>query len=254
MSDHIQSVVPYGQCPVAASGGHCAFKTHAHLHAVVDHAYDFTMCNQGTFSVAESDVVGLKATHHLNPANKTPKELQLMLQKIPQRMLDKLEICAGKILWPKHLFSSVCPTITSRCTFFAECWVDGTRVLGLCTATKKKHTKKGGHKFTKALTINHALQQINTKHKALKQVLFIEDAVTEDELNSRLSKSAQAKANRTGTKGKIALQHPGTSLHMIQVQGFFTSWSVCKSSLSGLCMQGTQVSRDISTCNLRCHR
>ena len=91
MSDHIQSVVPYGQCPLAASGGHCAFKTHAHadageeyraltcpdharLHAVVDHAYDFTMCNQGTFSVAESDVVGLKATHHLNPANKTPKE------------------------------------------------------------------------------------------------------------------------------------------------------------------------------------
>ena len=57
---------------IAFGEGKCALITH---------------CNS---VCAESDVVGLKATYHLNLANKTPKELQLMLQKIPQPMLDKI--------------------------------------------------------------------------------------------------------------------------------------------------------------------
>ena len=115
MSNEMQSILPYGQCPVSASEGTCVFKTypheikgedhraltcpdHARLHAIVDHGFGVTQCNKQRFAVDRDVRIGLKATHYLNPADKSPAELQDTLRKIPEDMQPRIEICAGEAL------------------------------------------------------------------------------------------------------------------------------------------------------------
>ena len=115
LSNEMEPKLPYGQCPVSASEGTCAFKTyphdiqgedhraltcpdHARLHGIVDHGFGLPQCNRFRFVVDKDVRVGLKATHHLNPADKNPAELQDMLRKILENMQPRIEICAGAAL------------------------------------------------------------------------------------------------------------------------------------------------------------